>query len=172
MTHKICVDCMAGKQHQQRFQKTILHRVSQVLELIHIDLVGPFKAAFLRGSRYFIEFTDDYSRKSWEYFMKQKGKSFQKFREFKARVGKETWQFIITLGSDHGGEYMSHEFHDYCKTTGILQEFTMPCTPQQNGVAECCNCTIIECARSWRPLVNALHFYRRNSSILPTTLST
>ena len=69
MTHKICVDYMTGKQHQERFPKTILYRASHVLELIHIDLVGPFKAAFLSGSHYFIEFMDDYSRKSWVYFM-------------------------------------------------------------------------------------------------------
>jgi hypothetical protein len=124
MTHKICVNCMAGKQHMECFPKSTLHRAPQVLELIHTDLVGPFKAASLSGSRYFIVFTDDFSCKSWVYFMKQKEESFQKFREFKAQVENETYYSIITLRSDSGGEYMSHEFNNYYKTARILQQFT------------------------------------------------
>jgi transposase InsO family protein len=165
MVHDICPDCMAGCQHRERFPKASSHRTFQVLALIHTDLVGPLKVASLSGSRYFIVFTDDFSRKSWVYFLKTKGEAFQRFREFKSRVEKETGRSILTLRSDQGGEYLSREFINYCKSEGITHQLTMARTPQQNGVAERRNRTIIERACSmgsasqcpgflWTELVN------------------
>jgi hypothetical protein len=100
MSHEICSDCMAGRQHRERFPKATSHRASQVLELIHTNLVGPLKVPSLSGSRYFIVFTDDFTRKSWVYFLKPKGEAFQKFQEFKLRVEKEIGKHIIILHSD------------------------------------------------------------------------
>ena len=79
---------MAGRQHHERFPKATSQRASQVLDLIHTDLVGPLKALSVSGSRYFIVFTDDFSCKSWVYFLKTKGEAFSKFQEFKLRIEK------------------------------------------------------------------------------------
>jgi hypothetical protein len=136
MTHHICLECMAGCQHRERFPKASLYCASHVLALIHTDLVGPLATGSLSGSRYFIVFTNDYTQKSWVYFLRTKGEAFQKFREFKNRIEKEIGQRILTLRSDRGGEYLSREFIIFCKNEGISQQLTMACTPQQNGVAE------------------------------------
>lgn len=66
----VCPECLAGKQHMAPFPKKSEHRAKVPLELVHSDLVGPLHVQSLSGSRYICVFTDDYSRKSWTYFLK------------------------------------------------------------------------------------------------------
>ena len=63
-------------------------------------------------------------------------------------VERQTSKFIKILRSDQGGEYTSGVFESYCKSNGIIQQFTVPSTPQQNSVAERKNRTLVECARN------------------------
>ena len=77
------------------------------------------------------------------YFMQNKDQTFTKFREFKALVEKELGQNIKALRSNNGGEYASQEFKDFCVAEGIKRELTAPHNPQQNGVAERKNKTIV-----------------------------
>ena len=93
-------------------------------------------------------FIDDYSRKTWFYFLKQKSETFDKFKEFKAFVEKQSGLSIKILRSDRGGEYKSNEFLEYCMYHGIKKKFTTSYTPQHNGVAERKNHTIMEMTRS------------------------
>ena len=65
-------------------------------------------------------------------------------------VENENGNKLKCLGYDNGGEYCSHEFEDYCSTNGIHRQKIVPWTPQENGVAECMNKTIMERARSMR----------------------
>ena len=62
----------------------------------------------------------------------------------------ETGLNVKCLRSDNGGEYIDEGFSEYCAAQGIRMEKTIPGTPQQNGVAECMNKTLNECARSMR----------------------
>ena len=100
------------------------------------------------GSFYFLTFIDDYSRKTWVYFLKQKNEVFDLFRQFKNLVEKQSGYYIKVLRTDRGGEYISREFFNFCKDHGIHKQFTTRYTPQQNGVAERKNRTIMEMARS------------------------
>jgi len=93
--------------------------------------------------RYYVIFIDDYSRKCWIYFMQKKDQTFSKFCEFKALVEKESGKKIKALRSDIGGEFVSQEFKDFCATEGIKRELMAPHSPQQNGVAERKNRTIV-----------------------------
>ena len=79
---------------------------------------------------------DDYSQKSWIYFLKAKSETFDKFKEFKTLIENQTGRHIRILRSDNGGEYESNEFDDFCREAGIKKELTVPYNPQQNGVAE------------------------------------
>jgi hypothetical protein len=67
----------------------------------------------LGGSIYFLTFIDDYSTKTWVYFLKHKSETCDKFKEFKALVEKQSGIFIKILRSDRGGEYKSNEFLEY-----------------------------------------------------------
>ena len=102
----------------------------------------------LGGTRYFLIFVDDKSRFTWVYFIRKKSDVFEYFKEFKTMVEKQTRKCIKIVRYDQGGEYTSRDFNSSCKNNGIIQEFTVPSTPQQNGVVERKNMTLVECARS------------------------
>jgi len=79
------------------------------------------------GSRYFITFTDDYSRYCKIYFLKKRSEALEKFKEYKASVENE---FVKALRADRGGEYLSNEFQYFLKECGIRSEFTAAYSPQ------------------------------------------
>ncbi|KAK8936753.1 hypothetical protein KSP39_PZI011993 [Platanthera zijinensis] len=144
-----CETCVLGKQHKVKFM-TSSRRSKDVLEYIHSDVWGPAPVPSLGGANYFVTFIDDYSRKVWIYFLKQKSEVFEKFRIWKTQVENQTGKRVKYLRSDNGGEYTSLEFQGYCDQEGITRHFTIPGTPQQNGVAERMNRTLLERARCMR----------------------
>jgi hypothetical protein len=102
----------------------------------------------LNGFLYYVIFIDDFSRKTWIYFLKKKDEVFGRFKEFKALVENATEKKIKILRSDNGGEFISNPFKDLCKESGIKREFTVSYNPQQNGVAERKNRHITEAAKA------------------------
>jgi transposase InsO family protein len=102
----------------------------------------------LNGCLYYVIFIDDYSRKCWIYFLKVKSDTFDKFKEYKAFIEKQTGKHIRTLRTDNGGEFESLQFEDFCKEAGIKRQLTVPYNPQQNGVAERKNRTICEAVKA------------------------
>ena len=76
----------------------------------------------LSGAKYFVPFIDDYSRKTWIYFLKTKDEVFNRFKEFKALVENLTGKWIKLLRSDNGGEYIDKDFTGLCATEGIKRE--------------------------------------------------
>jgi Reverse transcriptase (RNA-dependent DNA polymerase)/gag-polypeptide of LTR copia-type/Integrase core domain/GAG-pre-integrase domain/Domain of unknown function (DUF4219)/Zinc knuckle len=144
----LCEGCIYGKQTRKAFPKHQGRRSEEILELIHSDLVGPMRTTSLGGSKYFLLFTDDFSRRSWVYFLENKSDTFNRFKKFKALMETQTGKKIKVLRSDNGGEYVSKEFNDFCDKEGVHHELTVPYTPQQNGVAERKNRTVLEMSRS------------------------
>ena len=106
----------------------------------------PSKVGFL----YYVIFIDDFSRKTWIYFLKCKESTeiLKRFKEFKALTENFFGKKIKTLRTDNGKEYTSEIFKEFCKNVGIKREFTVAYNPQQNGVAEGKNKTIVEAAKA------------------------
>ena len=75
---------------------------------------------------------------------------FDTFKKWKALAENETEKRLKCLRSDNGGKYCSKEFDSYCSHNGICREKTVPRTPQENGVSERMNRTIMEHARCMR----------------------
>jgi len=107
--------------------------------LVHSDVCGPMSTESIGGKKYFVTFIDDYSRCCSVYFMKHKSE------EFEAATTTDSKNRIRRLRTNNGGEYISKEFF---RSKGIFHEFTVPNSPQQNGVAERMNRTLTESARS------------------------
>ena len=145
---EFCEGCAHGKQKRASFPKGHATRASEILEIVHSDVCGPMQTDSLGGNRYFVTFIDDKSRFTAVYFMKTKDQVLEKFKEYEAMVTNMTDKKIKILRSDNGGEYISKEFSNYLKVKGIQRQFSVPRTPQQNGVAERMNRTIQETARS------------------------
>jgi hypothetical protein len=109
---------------------------------------GPVPVPSLGKYVYYVSFIDDFSRNTWIYFLRKKSEVFDKFKEFKALVENQTEKKIKVLRTDNGGEFCGNEFKEFCKKCGIARQKTTPYTPQQNGVAERMNRTLMEKARS------------------------
>jgi hypothetical protein len=143
-----CEGCVEGKMHRKPLKSVGEIRSNRRLQLIHSDVCGPMQTMSIGGCRYFVTFIDDYSRCCKVYFMKQKSETMDKFKEFQAVCTSECGERIGKLRTDNGGEYVSKEFEEYLKSQGIIHQTTVPHSPEQNGVAERKNRTLVESARS------------------------
>lgn len=143
-----CVDCLNGKQTRSPIPKQVLWRANQPLELIYSDICGPITPTSNSGKRYFLSFIDDYSRKAWVYLLSEKSEALESFKIFKKMVEAEANLSIKCLRTDRGGEYTSTDFNNFCRESGIRKQITNAYTPQQNGVAERKNRTVMNMVRS------------------------
>ena len=143
-----CEPCAEAKNHRTKFPKAGGKRSEEILGLIHSDVCGKVDTKSLGGAQYFLTFIDDKSRYTWVYFLSSKDQVYDKFQEWKAKVEKSTGQKVKVLRTDNGGEYTSRRFEKYLKDEGIRHEVTIPKTPEQNGVSERMNRTLVEMTRS------------------------
>ena len=145
---EICGSCLLGKQARKVFPKATTYRASETLELLHGDLCGPIRPNTPAGKKYIFVVIDDHTRYMWSMLLKEKSEAFEKFKRLRKTVEQETGKKIITFRTDRGGEFVSRDFNDYCESTGIRRHLTAPYTPQQNGVVERRNRTLMEMTRS------------------------
>ncbi|GLU18737.1 hypothetical protein SLE2022_350210 [Rubroshorea leprosula] len=145
---QLCEGCLLGKQSRKSFPKQSQSRATRPLQLVHTDVCGPITPCSFGKNKYFLLFIDDYSRKTWVYFLKKKSEVLKCFQNFKALVEKESGFKIQALRSDRGGEFTFKEFQEFCAANGVRHFLTAPGSPQQNGVVERKNRTILNMARS------------------------
>ncbi|GAA0187368.1 hypothetical protein LIER_34656 [Lithospermum erythrorhizon] len=138
-----CVDCLNGKQTRHVIPSKASWRADTILELVHADLCGPISPPSSGGKRYFLSIIDDYSRKGWIYLLSNKSEAFDHFKSFKNMVEKETDKNLKCFRTDSGGE-----FNKFLEDNGIRRQLTNAFTPQQNGVVERRNRTILNMVRS------------------------
>ena len=79
---------------------------------------------------YYVSFIDDFSCKTWMYFLKGKNEVFSKFKEFKALVENLSEKKIKIFRSNNGGEFTGGEFKSFCTEAGIKRELSTPYNPQ------------------------------------------
>ena len=104
--NEICKGCMLGKNIKKAFPSND-NRAQGILDLVHYDVCGPMSSPSLNGCLYYVIFIDDYSRKCWIYFLKDKSDTFDKFKEYKAFIEKKIGKYIRILRIDNGGEFES-----------------------------------------------------------------
>ncbi|GMI79054.1 hypothetical protein HRI_001574700 [Hibiscus trionum] len=141
-----CEHCVLGKQKRVKFG-TAIHNTKGILDYVHSDVWGPSKTTSLGGKHYFVTFVDDFSRRVWVYTMKSKDEVLKVFLKWKNMIENQTGKKIKRLRTDNGGEYRSDPLFDVCQEHGIVRHFTVRHTPQQNGVAERMNRTLLEKVR-------------------------
>jgi transposase InsO family protein len=141
-----CDVCQLGKLTKKKF--SISRRVTtKSLEIVHSYLCGPIRDKALTGARYFLTFSDNFSKKTWVYMLKTKSQTYKRFLQYKAKVENQTGKKIKTLRTDNGGEYISRRFEELFEKAGIRHEKSQAYTPQSNGLAERKNRTLVETAR-------------------------
>ncbi|KAJ8575963.1 hypothetical protein ON010_g3254 [Phytophthora cinnamomi] len=143
-----CGGYMKGKQTVKSFPSRSKTNTSRVLELVHMDVVGPMRTVSKEGAKYVLTFVDDYSRYVVTYFMKKKREVASKLIEFKAFYENQWGARLKSLRSDSGTEFVNKTITELCRRNGIMHQRTVPYSPQQNGVAERMNRAVMEKARS------------------------
>lgn len=147
------MECVSGKMQRSPFPVGRT-RANEVGQLIYSDVCGPMHVVTPSGSGFFVLFTDDYSGWRCVYFLKQKSEVAETFKAYTGMLRSETGHLIHTLWSDNGGEFTSHSFKNWLSSKGIRFESSAPHTPEQNGVSERANQTVVEACRC---LLHAKH---------------
>lgn len=139
-----CTPCVLAKTKRKSFKPICKIRSSKPLELLHMDVCGPMPVSSINGGRYFLTITDDYSRRVTVYIMKQKSEVFECFTRYQKRVERFLNSKIINVRTDNGMEFCHDKFNNFLESQGIHPERTNPYTPEQNGVSERLNLTILD----------------------------
>jgi hypothetical protein len=151
-----CIDCIKGK-YTKQVKKGEAKRSAGVLEIIHMDICGPFPVKSVDEFDSFITFTDDFLRYGYIYPIKERSEALDKFKIFKAEVENQHNIKIKLVRSDRGEEYYGRHtqygqvpgpFARFLQENGIVAQYLMSDDPQQNGVAERCNRTLMDMVRS------------------------
>lgn len=143
----VCQGCASGKNVKGPFPSSS-GKSKEILQLIHSNICGSMSETSLGGYLYYVIFVDDFSHKTWIFYLKTKDQTFSMFTDFKTLAENQTRKKIKILRIDNGGEYTSNDFKDFCKDVGIKREVTIPYNHQQNGVVERKNKTILEVAKA------------------------
>ena len=163
-----CETCVGGKHYRSQFPKGTSTRSNEPLGLAHSDVCGKLSRKSLGGAEYFLTFIDDKTRYVRVYFLKHKDEVFQRFVEWKALVEKSSGHQVKILRTDNGGEYTSTQFESFLRAEGIRHERTVLKTPEQNGIAERLNRTLVETVRLM--LIDAKLLHQLWAEVLSTAV--
>jgi len=181
-TSVVCKTCSQGKQVKVQQKRATHIGTTSVLELVHMDLMGPVQTESLSGKKYILVLVDDYSRFTWVRFLREKSEAAESFKILALQLQTEKGN-LVQIRSDHGGEFQNEEFEKFCRIQGIRHQFSAPRTPQQNGVVERKNRTLQEMARAmihgnnvsprfWAEVVNTACYIVNRVYVRPWTSTT
>ncbi|GJX85295.1 putative ribonuclease H-like domain-containing protein [Tanacetum coccineum] len=143
-----CVACQKGKQHKASYKTKLVNSISKPLHMLHMDLFGPTNVKSLMKKSYCLVVTDDFSRFSWVFFLATKDETSGILKTFITEIENQLDHKVKVIRSDNGTEFKNSIMNQFCEMKGIKREFSVARTPQQNGVAERKNRTLIEAART------------------------
>ncbi|GKB98962.1 putative ribonuclease H-like domain-containing protein [Tanacetum coccineum] len=153
-----CVACQKGKQHKASCKTKLVSSISHPLQMFHMDLFGLTFVRSINHKIYYLVVTDDYSRLSLVFFLATKDETSGILKTFITGIENQINHKVKIIRCDNGTEFKNNDMNQFCGMKRIKREFSVARTPQQNGVAEGKNRTLIEAARTMLA-----------DSLLPTT---
>nr|GEZ93556.1 putative ribonuclease H-like domain-containing protein [Tanacetum cinerariifolium] len=144
----LCSACEMGKSKKASHPPKLVSSGNFKLELLHMDLCGPMWVASINGKKYILVIVDAYSRYSWVYFLHSKDETPEIIKKFIAQAQLNYKAKIYKIRTNNGTEFKNTNLKAYYEKLGIMQQFSTARTPQQNGVVERRNRTLIEAART------------------------
>jgi hypothetical protein len=133
-----------GTTHQSKNVMT----TSRPIELLHMDLFGPVAYLSIGGSEYGLVIVVGFSCFTWVFFLQDKSETQSTLKRFLRRAQNEFELKVKKIRSDNGSEFKNLQVEEFLEEEGIKHEFSAPYTPQQNGVVERKNRTLIDMART------------------------
>ncbi|GJY46154.1 putative ribonuclease H-like domain-containing protein [Tanacetum coccineum] len=144
-----CVACNKGKQHKATYKAiTAVSTISAPLQFLHMDLFGPTSIRSIDHKYYSLVVIDDFSRFTWFLFLGTKDETYGILKDFITFIENQLTKKVKALRYDNGTEFKNSKLIKLCGSKGIRRDYSNSRTPQQNGVAERKNRTLIEAART------------------------
>nr|GEY57814.1 Gag-Pol polyprotein [Tanacetum cinerariifolium] len=143
-----CVACMKEKQHRASCKTKSVSSITQPLFRLHMDLFGPTFVKSLSKKCYCLVITDDYSRFTWVFFLTTKDETSSILKTFVTGLENLLSFKVKVIRSDNGTEFKIFDLNQFCEIKGIKREFSVLMTPQQNGISEGKNRTLIKATRT------------------------
>jgi transposase InsO family protein len=145
---RTCSAYQAGKQVGAHHPHKNIMMTDRPLELLHMYLFGPIAYISIDGSKYCLVIMDDYSRFTWVFFLQEKSQTQETLKGFLRRAQNKFRLRIKKIRGDNGTEFKNSQIEGFLEDEGIKNEFSSPYTPQQNGVVERKNRTLLDMART------------------------
>nr|GEW80915.1 retrovirus-related Pol polyprotein from transposon TNT 1-94 [Tanacetum cinerariifolium] len=154
----LCSSCEQGKSKRASHPPKPVPNSRQRLHLLHIDLCGPMRIASINRKRHVLVIVDDYSRYTWVYFLRSKDEAPKVIKTFLKRIIVLLQSPVVIIRTDNGTEFKNQVLKEYFDSVGISHQVSSVRTPQQNGVVERRNRTLVEAAGTMLIFSRALLF--------------
>nr|GEV26299.1 retrovirus-related Pol polyprotein from transposon TNT 1-94 [Tanacetum cinerariifolium] len=170
--------CQLGKSKKHTHKPKAENTNLEVLNTLHMDLCGPMRVQTINGKKYILVIVDDYSRFTWVKFLRSKDETPEVIIKFITQIQVSLIKTVRYVRTDNGTKFVNHTLTVYYERIDIFHQKTVPRTPQQNGVVERRNRTLVEAARTmlifskapmflWAEVV-ATACYTQNRSLIYT----
>ncbi|GJS59040.1 retrovirus-related pol polyprotein from transposon TNT 1-94 [Tanacetum coccineum] len=174
----LCSSCELGKAKRKSFHTKTTPSSKRRLQLLHMDLCGPMRVESINGKKYVLVIVDDFSRYTWTHFLRSKDETPGVLIDFLTLVQRGLHAQVTTVRTDKGTEFLNKSLHAYFAKEGIRHETSTARTPEQNGVVERRNRTLVEAARTmlsaakvplffWAEAIATACFTQNRSLIIP-----
>ncbi|KAJ9547206.1 hypothetical protein OSB04_019749 [Centaurea solstitialis] len=149
-----------GKIKKSSHKLKVEHNTSKPLQLLHMDLCGPMRVQSINGRKYVLVIVDDFSRYTWVNFLRSKDGASDIIISFIRNVQVRLQLPVQVIRTDNGTEFKNRKLDSFLDSVGITHIFSTARTPQQNGVVERKNRTLVEAARTMLTFSKLpLHFW-------------
>ncbi|GJR61696.1 retrovirus-related pol polyprotein from transposon TNT 1-94 [Tanacetum coccineum] len=174
----LCSSCELGKAKRKSFHTKTTPSSKRRLQLLHMDLCGPMRVESINGKKYVLVIVDDYSRYTWTHFLRSKDETPGVLIDFLTLVQRGLHAQVTTVRTDKGMEFLNKTLHAYFAKEGIRHETSTARTPEQNGIVERRNRTLVEAARTmlsaakvplffWAEAITTACFTQNRSLVIP-----
>ncbi|GKC28686.1 retrovirus-related pol polyprotein from transposon TNT 1-94 [Tanacetum coccineum] len=172
----MCLACALGKSKKSSHQPKAKDTNQEKLYLLHMDLCGPMHVASINGKMYILAIVDDYSRFTWVRFLKTKDEAPATIIKCIKNIQVRLNATVRNVQTDNRTEFVNQTLREWYENVGIMHQTSVARTPQQNGVVERRNRTLVEATRTMQIFSKALLFlwseainttcYTQNSSLI------
>ncbi|GJS69488.1 retrovirus-related pol polyprotein from transposon TNT 1-94 [Tanacetum coccineum] len=176
---QLCSSCEVSKAKISSFKTKVVPSSKGRLNLLHMDLCGPMRVDSINGKKYILVIVDDYSRYTWTLFLRSKDETPEVLIDFLKMIQRNLQAQVIIVCTDRGTEFLNKTLSAYFKEEGIEHQTSTARTPEQNGVVERQNRTLVEAARTmlltsklplffWVKAITTACYTQNRSIIIPT----
>ncbi|GJZ23447.1 putative ribonuclease H-like domain-containing protein [Tanacetum coccineum] len=144
----LCSACQLGMSKKHTHKPKTENTNLEVLNTLHMDLCGPMQVQTINGNKYILVIVDDFSRFTWVKFLRSKTETPEVVIKFLKKIQVSLNKTVRYTRIDNGTEFVNKDLTEYYERVGIFHQKTVPRTPQQNGVVERRNRTLVEAART------------------------